>query len=162
MVIVAGLHLLQVTVYGAYKKPREVNWLVGAFMLAAFDLLAFALTGYLLPWDQKGYWATKVATGIKCGGTLAVIGNFRLEALRPGRQRVRQPHVDLRFFSIHVFILPSLIILAMLVAHIALFPEARRHPPLGARPTRSSTPRPSRSGQTSSSWTWSRSPSVSR
>jgi ubiquinol-cytochrome c reductase cytochrome b subunit len=52
MVIVAGLHLIQTAVYGAYKKPREINWLAGALMLAL--ILAFALTGYLLPWDQKG------------------------------------------------------------------------------------------------------------
>src|SRR4029079_11345735 len=62
MVIVAGLHLLQTAVWGAYKKPREINWLIGVVMLAL--LLAFALTGYLLPWDQTGFWATKVATGI--------------------------------------------------------------------------------------------------
>src|SRR5690606_22842817 len=62
MVIVAGLHVVQVALFGAYKRPRELTWWVGIALLGL--VLAFALTGYLLPWDQTGYWATQVATGI--------------------------------------------------------------------------------------------------
>ena len=70
MIVVLGMHLLQVAIYGAYKKPREVTWWIGLALLGVVQGLA--LTGYLLPWDQKGYWATKVATNI--AGTLPVIG----------------------------------------------------------------------------------------
>ena len=60
MVVTLLLHLVQVTVYGAYRRPREVNWWTG--LLLAGLVMGFALTGYLLPWDQKGYWATQGAT----------------------------------------------------------------------------------------------------
>ncbi len=117
MVIVAGLHLLQTAVYGAYKEPRELNWITGVLMLAL--ILAFALTGYLLPWDQTGYWATKVATGI--AGTSPVVGED-LQALTQGGNEYGNLTLT-RFFSIHVFILPALLI-GLVLAHIALF---RRH-----------------------------------
>src|SRR5262249_8706303 len=70
MVVVVGLHLAQVVLYGAYKAPRELNWTVGLGLLGL--VLGFALTGYLLPWDQKGYWATQVATSIM--GTTPLVG----------------------------------------------------------------------------------------
>src|SRR5438445_13831705 len=66
MVVLLVLHLLQVLWAGAYRAPREVNWWFGMALLLL--TLGFSLTGYLLPWDQKGYWATKVATNI-AGGT---------------------------------------------------------------------------------------------
>src|SRR5262249_22497287 len=62
MIVLLGCHLLQVAVFGAYKKPREMNWWLGLALMAV--TLGFGLTGYLLPWDQKGYWATQVATNI--------------------------------------------------------------------------------------------------
>ena len=62
LIVVAGAHLLQVLVFGAYRRPREMNWIVG---LALFALcVLFALSGYLLPWDQKGYWAKLVEATI--------------------------------------------------------------------------------------------------
>ena len=117
MIIVAGLHLLQVATYGAYKKPREINWLVGVLMLAL--ILAFALTGYLLPWDQKGYWATKVATGIM-GGT-PVIGGALQRLVQGGNEYGNLTLT--RFFMLHVFLLPATI-LALVAIHVALF---RKH-----------------------------------
>ena len=117
MVVVAGLHMLQTAIYGAYKKPRELNWIVGVLMLGL--ILAFALTGYLLPWDQTGYWATKVATGI--AGTTPVLGED-LQALTQGGNEYGNLTLT-RFFAIHVFILPALLI-GLTVVHIALF---RRH-----------------------------------
>src|SRR5262249_47374652 len=117
MVIVAGFHMLQVAVYGAYRKPREINWLVGAIMLLV--LLAFALTGYLLPWDQKGYWATKVATGIM--GETPFIGEWLQQVVQGGNE---YGNLTLsRFFAIHVFILPGAL-LTFLAIHLALF---RKH-----------------------------------
>ena len=62
IVIVAALHLLRVIVFGSYKPPRELTWLTGVALLLV--LLAFALTGYLLPWDQRAYWATVVTINI--------------------------------------------------------------------------------------------------
>lgn len=117
MVVVAGLHMLQTAIYGAYKKPRELNWIVGVLMFAI--ILAFALTGYLLPWDQTGYWATKVATGI--AGTSPVIGEQLQHAVQGGNEYGNLTLT--RFFAIHVFLLPGALI-ALTVAHIALF---RRH-----------------------------------
>ena len=117
MVIVAGLHLLQTAIYGAYKAPRELNWITGVLMLGL--ILAFALTGYLLPWDQTGYWATKVATGI--AGTSPVIGDQLQQVAQAGNEYGNLTLT--RFFAIHVFILPALLI-GLVVVHIALF---RRH-----------------------------------
>jgi quinol-cytochrome oxidoreductase complex cytochrome b subunit len=62
MVILLALHFVQVVIDGAYRAPREINFWLGLILMQI--LLAMALTGYLLPWDQKGYWATKVATNM--------------------------------------------------------------------------------------------------
>src|ERR1700694_3772291 len=62
MVVLLLIHLVQVFVWGAYKRPREFTWMVGVLLL--FGTLGLAFTGYLLPWDQKAYWATKVGLGI--------------------------------------------------------------------------------------------------
>src|SRR5687768_10225464 len=70
MTILLVLHLMQVVIDGAYKAPREVNFWCGLLLLML--VLGLSLTGYLLPWDQKGYWATKVATNI--AGITPVIG----------------------------------------------------------------------------------------
>lgn len=117
MVVVVVAHMIQTALFGAYKKPREANWIAG---LALFGLvLGFALTGYLLPWDQTGYWATKVATSI--AGTIPVVG--------PALQRIAQGGNDYgnltltRFYSLHVIVLPILTI-GMIGAHVALF---RKH-----------------------------------
>jgi ubiquinol-cytochrome c reductase cytochrome b subunit len=117
MVIVAGVHLLQVAVYGAYKRPREVNWLIGIVMLGL--ILAFALTGYLLPWDQKGYWATKVATGIL--GSTPILGGWLQRVVQGGNEYGNLTLT--RFFAFHVFLLPAAIFLGVFL-HLALF---RKH-----------------------------------
>ena len=117
MVIIAGLHLLQTALYGAYKKPRELNWIVGVLMLGL--LLAFALTGYLLPWDQTGYWATKVATGI--AGSSPVIGPQLQEVAQGGNEYGNLTLT--RFFALHVLVLPGALI-GLVVVHVALF---RKH-----------------------------------
>ena len=117
MVVLLVLHLIQVLWAGAYRRPREVNWWFG--MALMFLTLGFSLTGYLLPWDQKGYWATKVATNI-VGGT---------PVLGPSLQKVIVGAPDYgnqtltRFYGLHVGVLPTLFVLS-LAAHVALF---RRH-----------------------------------
>ena len=100
LIIVLGLHLLQVAVYGAYKKPRELTWIAGVMLLGL--VLAFSLTGYLLPWDQKGYWATKVATGIM--GSTPVIGGWLQRLVQGGNEYGNLTLT--RFFTLHVLVLP--------------------------------------------------------
>jgi quinol-cytochrome oxidoreductase complex cytochrome b subunit/mono/diheme cytochrome c family protein len=117
MVVLLVLHLLQVLWAGAYRAPREINWWFGiALMLLT---LAFSLTGYLLPWDQKGYWATKVATNIVGGAP--VIGPYLQRVIVGGDDYGHQTLT--RFYGLHVGFLPLLLILCLL-AHVALF---RKH-----------------------------------
>lgn len=117
MVIVLAAHVLQVALYGAYKKPREVTWWFGLALLAV--TLGFALTGYLLPWDQKGYWATRVATNI--AGTIPFVGDATQRILQGGSEYGSQTLT--RFYALHVVVLPAL--LALLVGvHVAL---VRKH-----------------------------------
>src|SRR5207245_3547353 len=79
---VAALHLLQTALYGAYRAPREVTWWLGLVLLAL--LLAFCLTGSLLPWDERGYWATRVTVGI--AGTTPLVGGPMHRLLSVGHQ----------------------------------------------------------------------------
>ncbi len=117
MMVLIGLHMLQVVIAGAHLPPREVNWWLGIGLLSV--TLGLSLTGYLLPWDQKGYWATDVATNI--AGSLPELGG------EVKQQAVAGPdsgnHTLTRFYGLHVAILPGSLIL-LLIAHIAIF---RRH-----------------------------------
>lgn len=125
MVVVLGVHMLQVAIYGAYKKPREVTWWFGLGLLACVQGLA--LTGYLLPWDQKGYWATKVATNI--AGTVPVVGPA-MQTLIVGGTDYGQTTIT-RFYALHVAVLP--VAMALLAAlHVALFRKHGVTPPSGA------------------------------
>ncbi|HEX8201076.1 MAG TPA: cytochrome b N-terminal domain-containing protein, partial [Isosphaeraceae bacterium] len=117
MIVLLALHLLQVLLAGAYRAPREVNWWFGMVLLHL--TLGFSLTGYLLPWDQKGYWATRVATNIM-GGT-PVVGPYLQRVLVGGPEYGNQTLT--RFYGLHVGLLPTLLVLC-LAAHVALF---RKH-----------------------------------
>jgi ubiquinol-cytochrome c reductase cytochrome b subunit len=125
MIVVLGMHLLQVTIYGAYRKPREVTWWFGLALLGIVSGLA--LTGYLLPWDQKGYWATKVATNIM--GTVPVLGSA-LQTLIVGGADYGQTTLT-RFYVLHVGVLPATLVL-MVVGHVALFRKHGSTPPHNA------------------------------
>lgn len=125
MIIVLGMHLLQVAIYGAYKAPREVTWWVGLILLQLVQFLG--LTGYLLPWDQKGYWATKVATNI--AGTVPVIGP-QIQTLIVGGGDYGQATLT-RFYVLHVGVLPLLLLLTVVV-HVAMFRRNGATPPAGA------------------------------
>jgi len=114
MVILLLLHLLQVFIWGAYKKPRELTWMSGVLLL--FCTLGLAFTGYLLPWDQKAYWATKVGLGI--ASTTPGIGDGLRTLLQGGPQMGNLTLT--RFFSIHTFVLPGLLVL-LVVVHLYLF-----------------------------------------
>lgn len=117
MIILLVLHLLQVVIDGAYKAPREINFWFGAFLLVI--VLGLSLTGYLLPWDQKGYWASKVATNIVA--VTPLIGPALKKIMIGGND---YGHLTLtRFFAYHAGVLPGLAIL-LTAAHIYLF---RKH-----------------------------------
>ncbi|MGE5754992.1 MAG: cytochrome b N-terminal domain-containing protein, partial [Planctomycetaceae bacterium] len=117
MVVLLVLHLLQVVWAGAYRAPRELNWWFGIALMVL--TLGFCLTGYLLPWDQKGYWATKVATNIMGGAP--VLGPYLQKVLVGGTKYGNQTLT--RFYGLHVGILPILLVVCLAV-HVALF---RRH-----------------------------------
>ncbi|HZN35054.1 MAG TPA: cytochrome b N-terminal domain-containing protein [Pirellulaceae bacterium] len=117
MVVVMALHLLQVVWDGAYRAPREVNHWLGLVLLQL--VLGLGLTGYLLPWDQKGYWATNVATNL---ATLVPGVGKQVQQLAVGGNEYGH-HTLTRFFAMHAGVLPVLLIAALTV-HIALF---RRH-----------------------------------
>jgi quinol-cytochrome oxidoreductase complex cytochrome b subunit len=122
MVLSCVLHLLRVFVQGAYKKPREMTWIVGVVLLLI--TLGFGFTGYLLPWDQRAYWATTVGTEI--AGAVPVIGDALLHFLRAGD--------DLsgltlsRFYGIHTLILPLSIVIFVGI-HLALIHMQGLAPP---------------------------------
>lgn len=130
MVIVLGMHLLQVAIYGAYKRPREVTWWFGLALLGVVQGLA--LTGYLLPWDQKGYWATKVATNI--AGTVPLVGPM-LQTLIVGGGDYGQTTLT-RFYVLHVGVLPAALVL-LVVMHVGLFRKHGPTPPANADLSRS-------------------------
>jgi ubiquinol-cytochrome c reductase cytochrome b subunit len=117
MVVLMAIHLFQVVIDGAYKAPREINFWLGLILLQI--VLGLALTGYLLPWDQKGYWATQVATKIM--GIVPVVGPDLQRLVIGGNEYGH--HTLTRFFALHAGVLPAALVL-FLVLHVALF---RRH-----------------------------------
>jgi quinol-cytochrome oxidoreductase complex cytochrome b subunit len=117
MVVLLALHFMQIVVDGAYKAPREVNFWLGVVLMLI--VLGMSLTGYLLPWDQKGYYATKVATNMM--GVTPGVGP-ETQALVQGGPEYGH-HTLTRFFALHAGILPALLV-AFLGLHIYVF---RRH-----------------------------------
>ena len=117
MNVLLVLHLMQVVIDGAYRAPREFNFWFGLGLLLL--VLGLSLTGYLLPWDQKGYWATKVATNIMA--IVPIIGPALQKLVIGGTDYGH--HTLTRFFALHAGILPASAV-ALLVWHIFLF---RRH-----------------------------------
>ncbi len=117
IVIASIVHMVRVFLYGSYKAPREVTWLTGVVMLLL--ILAFSLSGYLLPWDQKAYWATTVTINIARG--TPIVGEYVADVLRGGT--VLGALTLGRWYAAHVFLLPAAMVL-FVVAHLALM---RRH-----------------------------------
>ena len=117
MTVLLILHLMQVVIDGAYKAPREVNYWFGVLLLGL--VLALSLTGYLLPWDQKGYWATKVATNITA--IVPFMGPAMQKIIIGGSDYGH--HTLTRFFALHAGVLPAAVI-ALVIGHIYLF---RKH-----------------------------------
>src|SRR5438874_7830989 len=127
IVIVLVLHLIQTFMYGSYKGRRELLWLVGCILFAL--MLGMAFTGYLLPWDQKAYFATTVGTNIF--SEVPVIGNGLKRLLRGGTEMGTLTLS--RFFVLHVFLIPALIFF-FVAQHLYLFRKAGAAGPASANP----------------------------
>jgi len=109
MVAMVFLHMCRVFLTGAYKKPREFNWVIGVLLLLVTLFLSF--TGYLLPWDQLAFWAITVGTAI--AGYAPVIGKD-IQFLLMGGSTVGQEAL-LRFYVLHVAVLPSVLVLLIAI-----------------------------------------------
>jgi ubiquinol-cytochrome c reductase cytochrome b subunit len=121
IVVAAVIHMIRVVALGSYKRPREVTWITGVTLLLI--ILGFALSGYLLPWDQKAYCATTVPINIARNGPF---GDFIAGVLMGGE--TLGALTLLRWYAAHVFLLPAALI-AFVVAHLYLM---RRHGISGA------------------------------
>lgn len=113
IVVALVLHMLRVIVFGSYKPPRELTWVSGVALLGI--VLAFGLTGYLLPWDQRAYWATVVTINIS---RLAPLGGDAMAALMQGGTTIGALTLT-RWYSAHVIFLPALLVL-LVVGHLVL------------------------------------------
>jgi menaquinol-cytochrome c reductase cytochrome b subunit len=100
-IILLFLHMGRVFLFGAYKYPRELNWLIGVILLTL--ALAEGLTGYLLPWDQTAYWATVVAININANAP--IVGPYLGEFLRGGAEIGNDTLA--RFYSLHMLVIPG-------------------------------------------------------
>ena len=114
MVVLVCLHMARVFLWGAYKSPRELTWLLGVCLLVTVMGLSF--TGGPLPWNQKAYWEAEVGTSIP--GSIPLIGDW-IKRLARGGEVLGQLTLS-RFFILHVAILPS-ILLALIAAHLIAF-----------------------------------------
>lgn len=121
IMVAVGLHLLQVYLYGAYKRPREPMWIVGVLLFLL--MMGFGFTGYLLPWDQNAYWATEVGTNMVA--SIPLLGDVLVRLLRGGASLGALTLS--RFFALHVLFLPALII-SGIVLHLFIL---RRVGPAG-------------------------------
>ena len=102
MVIIVVLHLLRVVLYSSYKAPRELTWIFGVLLLLV--VLGFGFTGYLLPWDEKAYWATVV--GVEIASTAPGLGDFVAKVMRGGTE-IGAVTLS-RFYALHTIWLPWL------------------------------------------------------
>jgi quinol-cytochrome oxidoreductase complex cytochrome b subunit len=113
MVVLIFLHMARTFFFGAYKYPRELNWVIGVVLLIL--TMAMAFTGYLLPFDQRSYWATIV--GVNINGTGPVVGPFLNDFLRAGPDFTATTLP--RFYAIHMLVIPGALA-ALIGAHLYL------------------------------------------
>jgi quinol-cytochrome oxidoreductase complex cytochrome b subunit len=111
MVVLIFLHMARVFFFGAYKYPRELNWIIGVVLLVL--TMAMSFTGYLLPFDQRSYWATIV--GVNINGTAPILGPFLNDFLRGGAEFGATTLS--RFYAIHMLLIPGALI-ALIGAHL--------------------------------------------
>ena len=113
MIVLLFLHMARTFVFGAYKYPRELNWVIGVVLLVL--TLAMGLTGYLLPFDQRSYWATIVAVNLN--SSAPIMGPFLADFLRGGSEF--STTTISRFYAMHMLLIPGLIG-ALIGAHLYL------------------------------------------
>jgi len=113
MVVFVFAHMLRTFFMAAYKFPREITWFTGVFLL--LSTVGMGFTGYLLPWNQRAYWATTVGTEI--AGTMPLVGGFIERVLRGGNDLSAVTLA--RFFSVHIWFFPA-IIAGLLAIHLYL------------------------------------------
>ena len=114
MVATCVAHMLRVYITGSYKKPRELNWVAGVFLLLL--TLAFGFTGYLLPWDQKALWGSTVGSEIL--GVVPLVGEWLLGLLRGGAEITALTLT--RFYGIHMLALPVLTFIFLAVHFVII------------------------------------------
>jgi menaquinol-cytochrome c reductase cytochrome b subunit len=114
VIVMMFLHTLRVFFQGSYKKPRELNWVVG--VLIFFIMLGLGLTGYLLPWDMKALFATKVT--LQIAESVPLIGPT-VKTLLSGHPEIVGAQTLTRFFAIHVFFLPAALF-GLMAAHFIM------------------------------------------
>lgn len=114
MIALVFLHLLQVLVWGAYKSPRELQWVVGVLLLLV--TLVLGLTGYLLPWDMDAYFASQVSLNIV--GLAPVLGPV-MQHIAQGGGGMGTATIN-RFFGLHVWLMPAVLVL-LVGAHLTIF-----------------------------------------
>lgn len=114
MVLNMILHVCRVYLTGGFKKPRELTWVTGVAL--ASITVSFGVTGYSLPWDQVGYWACKIVTGVP--DAIPIVGSLLVEVLRGGVS-VGQSTLT-RFYSAHTFVLPVVAVVLMLTHFIMI------------------------------------------
>ncbi|MBV8246259.1 MAG: cytochrome b N-terminal domain-containing protein [Candidatus Eremiobacteraeota bacterium] len=134
MIALVFLHMLQVVIWGAYKSPRELQWIVGVLLMLV--TLVLGLTGYLLPWDMDAYFASQVAINLTT--TMPIIGQAIQQFTQDGT--VMGTLTINRFFGLHVWLMPALLVL-LVGAHLAIF---RHNGPAGPAVE---DPRPLRPGR---------------
>ena len=113
MIILIFLHMGRTFFFGAYKYPRELNWVIGVVLVVL--TLMMGLTGYLLPFDQRSFWATVVAVNLNASGP--IVGPYLADFLRVGSEF--GPTTISRFYALHMLAIPGLII-ALIGAHLYL------------------------------------------
>jgi cytochrome b6 len=114
MVLNMILHVCRVYLTGGFKKPRELTWVTGVALASV--TVSFGVTGYSLPWDQVGYWACKIVTGVP--EAIPIVGNLIVEVLRGGVS-VGQSTLT-RFYSAHTFVLPVVAAVLMLTHFVMI------------------------------------------
>jgi quinol-cytochrome oxidoreductase complex cytochrome b subunit len=128
MVVIVALHMAQVFFYGAYKYPRELTWISGVVLLGL--VLGLGFTGYLLPWDQKAYWATQVGTQVAEQATPGPLGKI-VEIIMRGGPTLGALTLT-RFYAIHMLMIPALVMVFLgihlyLVVKIGISPLPNAH-----------------------------------
>ena len=123
MIVMVVAHMMRVFVNGAFRAPRELNWVSGVVLFIA--TLGFGFTGYLLPWDQRAYWATTVGTEI--AGGIPAIGELALVYLRAG-WNITSLTLS-RFYAMHILIFPAVIVF-MMAMHFIMVRRQGIHKPL--------------------------------